>query len=384
MRVLFSTLSLDARQGGGTGQRTRFLAAHLARTGTICTVITMDDGDLAQALRAEGIEVYATGYLKPRYHVPLINLFHLDRMVRDVDVLHILGYWNLLSIAVAWRARRHAKPYLLSGAGEFMALDSSSLVKKWFHNLIGKRMIAGASGLVAITELERQFIVGKLGVDPASVTVIPNGVEDPPDELASHVGLPQFPFILFLGRLAHIKGPDLLLDAFAQIADQFSMVSLVFAGPDGGMLSELQTRSVDLGLENRVMFTGFLDEAARAAAYRKSLMLAVPSRDEAMSLVALEAGTFAKPVLLTDRCGFDVETIGGGLVVPATQTGLSAGLVALLANPDHLADMGMKLKDHVTERYAWSAVAESLLERLQAAIGSSRMPRHDRIDHLRS
>lgn len=368
MKVLLGTVSLDTEQGGGTAQRTTSLARYLTFAGAECRVATMQDGDLAWTLRADAVPVYATGYVKLRYHVPLVNFRRLDRLVREADVLHLLGYWNLLSVVLAWLARRHSRPYLLSAAGEFAALTKGGPMKQWFHRLFGLRMIAGARALVAVTELERQQMIDLLPLDPHRVFVVPNGVEPIGDDAGAGVDatLPDAPFVLFMGRLAPIKGPDLLLEAFTAAAQRFGDVALVFAGPDLNMRKQLEARSRDLGLGGRVVFTGFLGSEARQAAYRRALMLVVPSRDEAMSLVALEAGALGTPVLLTNRCGFDVvEEIGGGRVVSATVEELRDGLITMLASRDCLPEMGERLQVYVLQRYGWPVIAERLLHWLR-------------------
>ncbi len=363
IRILLGSVSLDAEHGGGTAQRTRFLARYLARAGADCQVVTMEDGDLARDLRADGIPVYVTGFLKLPYHVPLLNPRRIDGLVGQADVLHLLGYWNLLSIALASSARRQRRPYLLSAAGEFAALDLRHPVKLAFHRLFGRQMIAGARGLIAITEREQAEIVGRFGLSPGRVLVLPNGVEPVSDERATDDRLPKQPFVLFMGRLAPIKGPDLLLEAFARVANRFTDVILVFAGPDGGLLHALERRRAELGLEDRVVYTGFVDERARNAAYQGACLLVVPSRDEAMSLVAIEAGAHATPVIVTDRCGFDeVQAIGGGRVVPASIEGLAGALADLLTAREELPAMGSALRTYVRERYTWPKLAGRLLQ----------------------
>jgi glycosyltransferase involved in cell wall biosynthesis len=373
MKVLLGTMSLDSLHGGGTAQRSRFLARYLARGGTACQIATIQDGDLARGLREEGIPVYATGFIKPRYHVPLLNPFRLRRMVRWADALHILGYWNLLSVTLGWLARRHGRPYLLSAAGEFAALDSGSWLKRVFHHLFGKNLIGGAYAVVTITELERQQLIARFGFDPRRVVAINNGVEPARGHATMDSRLPDGRFILFMGRLAHIKGPDLLVQAFATVTRHFPDIRLVFCGPDGGMLETLKRQCSALGLDDRIVFTGFVDSSARETAYRRAIVLVVPSRDEAMSLVALESGAVGTPVLLTDRCGFnDVEAVGGGRVISATVEGLENGLMEMLNSGERLQDMGRRLQSHVLAHYGWPAIADQLKALLRDAIASGR------------
>jgi len=360
MKVLLSTLSLDAERGSGTAQRTRHLARNLAASGTTCAVATMEDGDLADDLRGVGIPVYASGHVRIPYHLPLLNPRRLAQLVRNADAVHVLGYWNLLSVTVAWLARCYGRPYLLSAAGEFAALQRPGPVKRAFHHMFGRGMIAGAHGVIAITQLEKRQIIEWLGVAADRIIVLPNGVDideslpaDDPDN--------QRRSILFIGRLAPIKGPDLLIDAFAAVAAQFPDIDLTMAGPDGGLRRELEQRCKVLGIAERVTFSGFVDETGRAAAYRNALLVVVPSRDEAMSLVALEAGAHGRPILVTDRCGLDeISEIGGGRVVAANAEALAVGLTDVLSDRQRLSHMGVTMRDHVRARYTWARVVQEL------------------------
>ncbi|UEM17952.1 glycosyltransferase family 4 protein [Bradyrhizobium barranii subsp. barranii] len=362
MRILLTTISLSSKTGGGTAERTRRLARHLAAQGHRCMLATMEDGDLADELRSAGMPVYASPAIKLRFRVPLIRPDRLAEAVRSADAIHILGYWNLLSVATAFTATRFRKPYAFSAAGEFVGLERPRPIARAFHVLLGRFMLRNAGLIVAITPLERMQIIQRLGLAPNRVVVVPNGVEPSPSPSSgAAVALPDEPFILFVGRLAEVKGPDLLLKAFAAVAAAHPDVALVMAGPDFGMGAQLRQEAARRGLERRVLFTGHLGEADRTAAYRRALFLVVPSRAEAMSLVAVEAGAAGTPVLLTDRCGFDeVETLGGGQVVPATVEGLRDGLSAMLSRRSTLPQVGERLRLHVERSYIWTSIVAQL------------------------
>jgi glycosyltransferase involved in cell wall biosynthesis len=364
MKLLLTTLSLDLKRGSGSAQRTRYLSRYLVRAGAACAVAAMDDGDIACELRKSGVPVYTTGHVRLPYHLPLLNPRRLSGLVRWSDAVHILGYWNLLSIFVAALARWHNRPYLLCAAGEFAALQQRSAVKRSFHRLLGRKMIAGAHTIIAITDLEKRQIIDWLGVAAERILILPNGVEEV-GVAATAEERTRPSSVLFMGRLATIKGPDLLLEAFGRVAERFPDVRLTIAGPDGGLLDELEQRCAQLALRGRVTFSGFLDEAARKAAYRDALLVVVPSRDEAMSLVALEAGAQAKPLLVTDRCGLDeVARLGGGEIVNATVPALADALTRLLADRDRLSAMGVRMRAHVSAHYAWPRVARGLMQHL--------------------
>ncbi|MEF2549547.1 glycosyltransferase [Aurantimonas sp. E1-2-R+4] len=370
MKILLTTISLDPEQGGGTAARTYNLARHLSRLGNDCTVATIQGGEYARRLNTEGIATFATGFWKLRFVVPQISPVKLAAEVRQADVVHILGYWNILSVATAFLASNIGTPYVLSAAGEFVGLEGPrTLHKRVFHRVFGRRMICHASRIIAVTPLEKEQIIGRLGLSPEMIEVVSNGVEGPATAVEYRHGAPvQQPYVLFVGRLAEVKGPDLLLEAFARVATRNPDVSLVFGGPDFGMRLALEAAAARHGLEDRVVFTGHLDEGGRSAAYSSALFLAVPSRSEAMSLVALEAGILGTPVLLTDRCGFDeVDAVGGGMVVPATVEGLAGGLATMLDQRATLSSQGRALQNYVADHYAWPEVARKLLSAIKGS-----------------
>ncbi|PBB40625.1 glycosyltransferase [Mesorhizobium sp. WSM3866] len=368
MNILLTTISLDSRKGGGTAERTRRLSIHLAAKGHRCEVATMQDGDLAQMLRQCGIPVYATGSVRLRFTVPFINPFRLAQSVRRADALHILGYWNLLSVVTAFLASRLGKPYAFSAAGEFVGLERPRPIARLFHLLFGKRMIRNANLLVAVTALERRQILERFKLPEDRVIVVPNGVEEYV-AVSDQLSQPDAPYVLFVGRLAEVKGPDLLVQAFADVAPEYPDVRLIVAGPDFGMRSRLEALATERQLGNRVVFAGHLAERDRTDAYRRALLLAVPSRAEAMSLVALEAGVAGAPVLLTDQCGFDeVESVGGGLVVPATVVGLRDGLHAMLAERGSLRSKGQALQSYVRGKFTWPSIVDGLVSEIDKMI----------------
>lgn len=359
---------LDPVSGGGTAERTFQMSRFLAKAGIDCRVLTTDLGLTAERrARLNGVTITAAACLSKRFFVPRLSPAVIRVLVRQADVVHLMGHWTVLNALVYWAARAAKKPYVVCPAGALPLYGRSRWLKKLYNALIGRAIIANAAAWIAVTPDEAmQF--AEYGVDAGQITVLPNGV-DPDDFSAGDVatfrdrhGLGDAPLLLFMGRLNTIKGPDLLLQAFARIAPCFLEHHLVLAGPDGGLLDQLRTDIDSLGISGRVHFTGYLGGADKAGAYAAAELLAIPSRQEAMSIVVLEAGACGTPVLLTDRCGFDdVARIAGGAVVPATVEGIAEGLEALLLDRASLPEKGRNLHRYVTERFTWELLVERYL-----------------------
>jgi glycosyltransferase involved in cell wall biosynthesis len=374
MRVLNLVSVLSGREGGGNAERTVQLSRALANSGTACTVLTLDIGDpLAQTGQLAGARLVVVPCLNRRFQIPWPAWRIVRELVEQADVIHLMGYWSLLGVMVQTAARKAGVPYVICPAGALPLFGRSRWIKRLFNWIFGRRLIGGASGLIAVTRAELPDF-GAYGVARDRVAVIPNGVvetdfeSDEADGAQWARGIPSGRFVLFMGRLNPIKGPDLLLEAFGRVAAQFSDVRLVYAGPDEGMRSMLERRSLALGIGDRVHFAGFVSGRAKAAAYRAACLLVVPSRLEAMSIVAVEGGICGTPVLMTDQCGLDdLAEINPGLIVPASIDGLTVGLRFALESPRQLADWGGQWRSMVRQRFLWRDIAQqfrALLEQV--------------------
>jgi len=216
----------------------------------------------------------------------------------------------------------------------------------------------------------------RYGVDPKNVVVIPNGInrQDFPkvdaEIFLSKFSLKNVPFLLFMGRLNLIKGPDILLSAFIQLADNYPDLHLVFAGPDEGMLPSLMDAVKNAGLLNRVHFLGYLAGDEKNAAYRAARLLVIPSRQEAMSIVAIEAGICGLPALMTDQCGFgEVREVDARLEVPATREGIVSGLTALLDRGATLPALAEKWTIFIERNFTWSTIGPKYCELYRTILG---------------
>ena len=363
---------LDAVTGGGTAERTVQLCRSLARSGTACAVLTMDIGITRELLdRLKGVDVFAAPSLSQRFPVPLMNPFKLVSLVRRASVVCFMNHWTALNVVVYWVCRILRKPYTVCPAGALQPFGRSPLLKKVYNWVVGRNLIRNARACVAITKSEIDDFLS-YGVERHKIHIIPNGIdpEDFPEDISSvelknfrdRHGLGEDPVILFMGRLNRIKGPDLLLDAFIAVSRAFPAYHLVFAGPDNGLLLSLKQSAEFAGLSSRVHFLGYVTGRDKAYAYRMADVLVIPSRQEAMSIVVLEAGVSGTPVLATDRCGLDDLAAEGAVkIVSPTSKALSEGLTAFLAYPVEARNVGARLKRSVFSGYLWATQSKQHL-----------------------
>lgn len=373
LRVLNVNDTLDPKWGGGTAERTFQMTRFLSRQGVQCEVLTIHseqlDAHRIETLKPAKISVLSCWWR--RYNVPRLNWKLIQQSVERADIVHLMGHWSVLNAIVYLAIRRLNKPYVVCPAGALPLFGRSKWLKRFYNVTIGNSIIRNASGWIAVTESEfPQF--SKYGIPISRVTVIPNGVSEEDFPAVDIVrfkrqwNLPEAPIILFMGRLNLIKGPDMLLQAYSEARHAFPKYHLVFAGSDGGLLSELHKTIAVGGLSEMVHFLGHVGGEDKSAAYQMASLLVIPSRQEAMSIVALEAGVCGVPVLLTDQCGFgEIRSIDARFEVPASVAGIAGGLTALLTRPESLENLSSIWKSFVERKYAWNSLIPDYIKLYQ-------------------
>lgn len=366
MNILHVNMSLDPVIGGGTVERICQLHKALLKLGVESQIVTIND--LNADFKTVSVEkVTYLPCLNRRWFIPYPSISSIKKLVEQANVIHLMNHWTLINAWVYFWARRLEKPYVICPAGALTIFGRSKIKKYLYQRLVGNNIIRNASAAIAISPDEVELIA-KYGLEPHKISHIPNGVNE--DDFSSNdvalfrieFGIGDAPYILFVGRLNPIKGPDLLLNAFAKLQNDLPH-HLIFAGPDGGMSEHLKQQVSDLKLIDRVHFIGYLGGDMKSNAFHGADLLAIPSRHEAMSIVALEAAIASTPVILTDRCGFSsLADVGAAIEVPATIDGISAGLKRLLIDNCDLERMGKYGRTFALEHYTWSIMAQRFID----------------------
>jgi glycosyltransferase involved in cell wall biosynthesis len=369
VKVLNVIVSLDRVTGGGSVERTFQMSRSLAKAGEECTILATDIGLTPERIKElEGIAIVALPCLSQRFYMPRFDYRSIEALVRNADVIHLMSHWSFLNALVYFIARRHHKPYVVCPAGTLLIYGRSRALKAVYNWVVGRSLIRNAAKHIAITADEIPQFSG-YGVPKDSIAVIPNGIDpeefkdDKVDDFRAHYGLGSVPLILFMGRLDPAKGPDLLLKAFGNVRQSLLSHHLVFAGPDLDKSPELRAIIAHYNIADRVHFLGYVGGANKSRAYHAADLLVVPSRREAMSIVALEAGIAGTPVLMTDQCGFnEMAEAGGGMVVPASVEGLQQGLVDMLGDSTALKMRGERNRAFVSEHFLWDSIIDRYIQ----------------------
>ena len=172
----------------------------------------------------------------------------------------------------------------------------------------------------------------------------------------------EAPLVGVIGRLVRDKGPDILLEAAAQVLLRRPDVRFVLAGT-GPLEAELRARAASLGIAGSVTFLGFRDDTAEITAALS--VSALPSVDcDASSTVLKEALACGVPVVATNIGGASEIVHDGvtGLVVPPRNPRrLAEALLALIGDPERARAMGKAGSEDVARRFTPERLAGETL-----------------------
>ena len=171
------------------------------------------------------------------------------------------------------------------------------------------------------------------------------------------------PLIVFLSRVHHKKGLDLLVPAFAKLPQKDAM--LVIAGPDSDGYSEQVRKMIaEHNIVERVIFTGMLYGQDRVAALADADLFCLPSYQENFGIAVVEALAAGTPVVISDQVNLfnDVLAAGVGGVVPCKIEPLVDELNRWLSDADLRSRAAAAARPFVWQRYDWKQIAQRWAE----------------------
>jgi glycosyltransferase involved in cell wall biosynthesis len=187
------------------------------------------------------------------------------------------------------------------------------------------------------------------------------------DDARALLGVPsEGPVIGWVGRLSSEKGPDVMIDAFARVADRRALLVMVGHGSD---LEALRDRAHQLGVGDRVMWTGLVPAAERLLSALDVFVLS--SRTEGTPIALLEAMAAGLPIVATSVGGVpDVLDAQCARLVPTLDvTAIAKAIDDYLASPAESRRSGDAARSKVASQFAldpWLAAYEEIYRQVAA------------------
>lgn len=229
--------------------------------------------------------------------------------------------------------------------------------------------IGRATHIVADSRATKEDLIKFWKVDPVRITVIYSGVGSDfrPVTAGKQIAqvrekydLGQTPYLLSVGTLQPRKNYQMLIRAFAPVAARYPH-SLVIAGGKGWLFDQILAEATRLGIEDRVRFVGFVDDADLAALYSEATLFVFPSLYEGFGLPLLEAMACGVPVLSANASSLPEVAGEAALLLPPHGTEEWTGsMIVLLDDPSRRTQM-VANGFRQARQFTWHKAAKQLL-----------------------
>jgi glycosyltransferase involved in cell wall biosynthesis len=335
LRLLQVIHSLNPDHGGPPEGARQICRAFRSR-GVIADIASLDTPEVPWGCDCGVIHLGPARWGKYGYNERLLGWMRLNARNYDAVVVH--GLWQYHSLAT-WRAlNATGTPYFVFPHGMLDPWFKNEYPLKHLKKLMywpwaEYRVLRDAQAVLFTTEEERQLARSSFGRYQVNEAVVGYGIAGPPDhdrEALRMLFLQAFPqlydkrVLLFLGRLHPKKGCDLLIDAFAKVAQQEPSLHLVMAGPDhGDYQAELVRQAEQLGVSSRICWTGMLKNEMKWAAFHSAEAFVLPSHQENFGISVAEALACGTPVLISNKVNIwrEIDAAQAGLVADDTLEG---------------------------------------------------------------
>ena len=167
---------------------------------------------------------------------------------------------------------------------------------------IEKRGMMAADKVITVSDLTRNIVINKYGIDPAKVVTVHNAVDfSGRENLMVERGVKD-KVVTFLGRITFQKGPEYFIEAAAKVLKRTKNVRFVMAG-SGDMMNRAIRQVARMGISDRFHFTGFLRGADVQKMFALSDVYIMPSVSEPFGISPLEAMRSNVPSIISHQSG---------------------------------------------------------------------------------
>jgi len=285
------------------------------------------------------------------------------------DVVHIHEVWGYLQAVAASASRRVGTPYILRPAGSLGAVSirhGYHRLKQWYMKWSLLDNLRKAAVVLATSENEAEQLAQF--IDRERIEVIPLGVPIPECDRDTAVeqfyesfpALREARIVIFMGRMHSVKRVPMLVEAIARLREWYPDLVLLIVGQDDGALGDIKGTAQQLGVEDALVFAGFLQGDEKIGAFAAADVAALVSQHENFGISAVEAMAHAVPIVVTPEVAAHVyvDASGGGLTVEGSPDAVAEGIAHILDG--RAKAMSRAGQDYVREHLTWRSTAQRL------------------------
>ncbi|MCM2272373.1 MAG: glycosyltransferase [candidate division Zixibacteria bacterium] len=259
----------------------------------------------------------------------------------DLVHVHYAGGFGL------WGLRAHIKPTVVSIWGS----DLNEFSRHWYTRFLLGLILGNASAITVTGGYLKGATVALFPDIESKLHVVPFGVELPNE-------VPPMPTnvkICYIKAHRPVYGPDILIDAMAEVKKTIPDIRLSMAGR-GEMTAKIQEQIVSHGLEDNIKLVGFIENQWMYHFISEHNIVVMPSRRESFGVAALEASACGRPVIASNVGGIPevvLNNLTGVLVPPEDPAALAEAIIRLVQDRASQQQMGEAGQRYVMANYTW-------------------------------
>jgi glycosyltransferase involved in cell wall biosynthesis len=365
--LVVNWLDRENLQSGGAETHLHEVFGRLVGWGHRVTLLCSGFPGAAARTELDGIEVHRVGgrysfvLQARRYFKRRLARRPFDVIVEDLNKVPLFTpRWSDLPVVLL--------AHHLFGATAFMEARLPLATATWLLERPIPRVFRGVP-VIAVSGSTKDDLTAR-GLDPASISVVPNGIDL--EAFRPDPTVPRYaePTALYLGRMKRYKRVDIPVRAIALLRDRGVSARLLIVG-QGDQVDELERLSAQLGLgEDRVRFLGFVDDREKIELFRRSWIHVLTSPKEGWGIANMEAAGCGTPTVASNSPGLRDSVLDGrtGFVVPhGDVAALADRMEALLTRPELRDEMGARARSFASG-FSWDESARGVLEVLRGEV----------------
>ena len=392
MKVLMLSWEYPPRVVGGIARVVKELSEKLQLEGQDVTVVTYKEGDTPYfEVEETGVKVYRVDnyMIRPNNFIDWImqlnfNLItEVNKLIQSGETFDVIHAHDWLT---AYAAKTLKESYNISLVSTIHATEAGrnggiQTEMQRYINDTEWMLTYESSEVIVNSSFMKNDIQRIFGLPFEKIKVIPNGIDlkkfdgiKKDYEFRRRFAADNEKIILSLGRLVFEKGIQHLIYAMPKILSNYNDAKLVIVGI-GGMIDELKQITVNLGIQDKVYFTGYMAGDDVQKMYKVSDVAVFPSTYEPFGIVALEAMLGGTPTVVSDIGGLN-EIVKHGETGLKSYAGnansIADSVTQLLYDYDLSEKITKNAKLEVVQNFNWTKIAEDTRKLYEKAIISKK------------
>ncbi len=378
MKILMLTWEYPPRIVGGIARVVHDLSKRLIKDGHEVTVVTYrDNADVPEYENDKGVNVYRVDnyMIHPNNFIDWIMQVNFNMLSKATEIINKEGGFDVIHAhdwLVTYAAKSLKNAYDIpivatihateAGRNSGIHDETQRYINdtEWLLTYEATEVIVNSNYMK--NEIQRLF-----GLPFDKINVIPNGINlsnftgiERDYDFRRQYAMDNEKIILYVGRLVYEKGVQHLIAAMPKILSNYNDAKLIIAGR-GGMMDELRAEASNLGLNDKIYFTGYLNSKQVQKMYKCADVAVFPSTYEPFGIVALEAMLAGVPTVVSDVGGLDeivTHGVDGMKSYAGNANSIADSVTALLYDHQLATNVSKKAKQKVKDQFNWEKIAQ--------------------------